>query len=201
MSSLVLPAYKGLVFPIKRTTSYKSLTDTSVANQVTNLALQQYPVHSYDLQYELLRDDVTPSEYRAIQGTFNACAGRFDSFLYLDPVFNTVTAEQFGVGDGTTKNFQIVAKFQNTGGPGGPDIIQNFNGAPSFFDNGSPAGSSVLGPTGILTFATAPVAGHVLTWSGSFYQRCHFTVDTLDAQQFLKGWWQIDSIPFISVVL
>jgi len=91
MSSLVLPSYKGLVFPFKRKTTYKTLSDTSVANQVANLALQQYPVHSYDLQYELLRDDVTPSEYRAIQGIFNACGGRFDSFLYLDPVFNSVT--------------------------------------------------------------------------------------------------------------
>jgi hypothetical protein len=201
MSSLVLPAYKGLVFPIKRTTSYKTLSDTSVANQNANVILQQYPVHSYDLQYELLRDDVTPSEYRAIQGLFNACGGRFDSFLYLDPVFNSVTNEPFGVGDGSNRAFQVTATFQNVGGPGAPDIIQNFNGAPLFFDNGSAAGASTLGPTGILTFTTAPLAGHVLTWTGSFYQRCHFTTDTLDAQQFLKGWWQLDSLPFTSVVL
>lgn len=200
MSSFILPSYKGLVFPIKRTTSYKTLSDTSVANQVANLALQQYPVHSYDLQYELLRDDVTPSEYRAIQGLFNACGGRFDSFLYSDPVFNTVIAEPIGVGDGTTTAFQVIAAFQNTGGPGGPDIIQNFNGAPSIFDNGSGA-SYALGPTGIVTFLSAPAVGHVLTWSGSFYQRCHFTVDTLDAQQFMKGWWQLDSLPFKSILL
>lgn len=201
MSSLVLPAYKGLIFPIKRTTSYKTLSDISVANQVANLALQQYPVHSYDLQYELLRDDVTPSEYRAIQGLFNACGGRFDSFLYLDPVFNAVTAEPIGTADGTALSFQIIATFQNTGGPGGPDIIQNFNGAPTIFDNGSVTGGYTLGPTGILTFGTPPAAGHKLTWSGSFYQRCHFTVDTLDAQQFMKGWWQLDSLPFKSVLL
>lgn len=201
MSSFVLPSYKGLVYPIKRTTSYKTLSDASVANQVANLALQQYPMHSYDLQYELLHDDTTPSEYRAIQGVFNACGGRFDSFLYLDPVFNTVTSEPFGVGDGTTTAFPIIATFQNPGGPGGPDIIQNFNGAPSFFDNGSPAGASSLGPTGILTFSVAPAAGHVLTWTGSFYQRCHFTTDTLDAQQFMKGLWKLDSLPFQSTVL
>jgi hypothetical protein len=58
-----------------------------------------------------------------------------------------------------------------------------------------------LGPTGILTFSVAPTAGHVLTWTGSFYQRCHFTTDTLDAQQFMNKFWQIDSLPFSSVIL
>jgi hypothetical protein len=40
-----------------------------------------------------------------------------------------------------------------------------------------------------------------LTWTGSFYQRCHFTTDTLEAQQFMKGWWKLNSLPFSSVIL
>lgn len=197
----MLPAFPGLVYPIGRATSYKTLTAGSLSNRVANLALQKYPVHTYNLSYEILRDDVSPSEFKALIGLFNACGGRFDSFLYSDPVFNTVTNEPFGVGDGTTTDFQIIATFQNSGGPGGPDIIQNFNGAPSFYDNGSTAGLSALGATGILTFSTPPANGHVLTWSGSFYQRCHFDQDTLQAQQFMKSWWLVDSLKFTSVLI
>lgn len=189
------------MFPIQRTTSYKTLSDASLARQVANLALQQYPVHTYTLQYEILRDDVTPSEIKALVGLFNACRGRFDSFLYSDPVFNTVTAEPFGLGDGVTVAFQTIATFQNVGGPGGPDVIQNFNGLPTVFDNGGTPGSYSIGPTGIMTFSSPPAAGHVLTWTGSFYQRCHFMNDTLEVQQFMNKFWQCDSLPFQSVLL
>lgn len=201
MSSLILPSLPGLTFPIRRSTTYKTLSDLSLAKQSANLALQQYPVHQYDLQYELLRDDVTPSEYKAVVGLFNACYGRFDSFLYSDPVFNSVTAEQFAIGDGTTVAFQLTAAFKIASGPGGPDIIQNFNGLPTLFDNGGAAGSYVLGPTGIATFVTPPTTGHVLTWTGSFYQRCHFLDDVLDTQQFMNKWWTIPSLRFESVLL
>lgn len=201
MSSFVLPNFPGLMFPIGRSTTYKTLTDLSLAKQSANLALQQYPVHSYDLKYELLRDNVSPSEIKAIVGLFNYCRGRFDSFLYSDPVFNTVTAEQFGVGNGVTKDFQILATFKIAGGVGAPDIIQNFNGTPSFFDNGSPAGTATLGPTGILSFSSPPAGGHILTWTGGFYQRCHFLDDMLETQQFMNKLWQIDSLKFESILL
>jgi hypothetical protein len=75
------------------------------------------------------------SELRAIDGLFEAMQGQFDTFLYQDPDFNTVTAEQFGTGDGATSAFQLTAKFQKTGGPGWPNIIQNFNGAPVIYRN------------------------------------------------------------------
>lgn len=204
MSSNVLPVYAGLTFSKPRTTSYKTLSDSSLSLRVANLALQQYPIHSYDLNYEILHDDISPSEVKAIVGLFNACAGRFDSFLYTDPVFNTVTAERFGTGDGVSTNFQVIATFQNSGGPGGPDIVQNFNGLPSIFDNNSlvTVGTGyTLGPTGIVTFATPPTAGHALTWTGGFYQRCHFLNDTLEVQRFMNKWWQIDSLAFQSVLL
>jgi hypothetical protein len=136
-----------------------------------------------------LRDNLNPSELRTLHGFFNSLRGRYDSFLYLDPVYNTVIAEPFGTGDGTTLAFQIIATFKNAGGPGGPDIIQNFVSLPSIFDNGSPAGAYALGPTGIVTFAVAPAAGHVLTWSGSFYYRCHFLDDSMELTQFMSRLW------------
>lgn len=202
MGNLVLQHIPGLTWPIGRTTNFKTLTASSLSNRVANLPIQQYATYTYSHVYELLRDDITVSEIKALVGLFNACRGRFDSFLYSDPAFNQVTAEPFGTGDGTTVAFQVLATFQNSAGPGRADIIQNFNGTPSFFNNGTLITSGVtLGPTGILTFTTPPVAAHALTWTGQFYQRCHFLNDTFTVQRFMNKWWQADQFTFQSVLL
>jgi hypothetical protein len=189
MSSTVFPALPGLGFPVVREVTYKTMNDESLRRRVGTLALQQYAVRQWTLPFSVLRDNVSTSELRTLHGFFNSLRGRFDSFLYLDPVYNTVTAEPFGTGDGTTLAFQLIATFKNSGGPGGPDIIQNFVALPSIFDNGSPSGSYLLGPTGIVTFAVAPTAGHKLTWTGSFYYRCHFMDDSMELTQFMSKLW------------
>jgi hypothetical protein len=201
VSSNVFPSLSGLTWPFGHSVSYKSLSDESQSKRLATLALQTYPVHTWTLNYDILRDDVSPSDIRSIVGLFNACRGRYDSFLFTDPTFNSVSGQVFGVGDGNTKNFQVVANFQNAGGAGGPDIIQNFNGLPTIFDNGGTPGAYSIGPTGIIAFTTAPAAGHVLTWTGSFYYRCHFLNDTLQVQQFANQWWSTQNLQFRSVLL
>lgn len=189
MSSTLFPTLPGLGFPVVREVTYKTMNDESLSRRVGTLALQQYAIRQWTLPFSVLRDNLSTSELRTLHGFFNSLRGRFDSFLYLDPVYNTVTAEPFGTGDGTTTAYQIIATFKNAGGPGGPDIIQNFVSLPSIFDNGSPAGSYSLGPTGVVTFTTAPLAGHALTWSGSFYYRCHFLDDSMELTQFMNKLW------------
>lgn len=200
MSSFIFPSLPGVAWPLGNSVSYKTLSDESMSKRLASLALQVYPIHTWSLSYDILRDDVNPSDIRSIVGLFNACRGRFDSFLFSDPTFNSVVNEKFGVGDGTTKAFQIVAQFKNAGGAGGPDIIQNFNGAPTIFDNGASVSYS-LGPTGIVTFLNAPAAGHVLTWTGGFYYRCHFLEDKLQVQQFMNQWWSTQDLKFRSHLL
>lgn len=202
MSSLVLPSLQGLTWPIGRTTSFRTLTDVALSKRVATVGLQIYATYTYNLVYSLLRDDIATSDVKALVGLFNSCRGRFDSFLYTDPVWNTVAAEPFGFGDGTTTAFQIIATFKNTGGASAPDIVQNFNGVPTVFNNGVDAfGTYTLGPTGIVTFTTAPIAGHALTWTGSFYQRCHFLQDTFQVHQFMNKWWEATALGFKSVLL
>lgn len=188
MSSFVFPTLPGLTFPVTRSVTYKTLSDESDSRRVATNALQPYAIRQWTLPFSVLRDFVSPSEIKALVGLYNAVRGRFDSFLYLDPVFNSVTAEPFGTGDGTKTSFQIIATFKNSDGPGGPDIIQNFVALPSIFDNGS-AVSPSLGPTGIVTFVTPPAAGHTLTWSGQFYYRCHFLDDTLEFTNIMNLMW------------
>lgn len=204
MSNLIYPVLPGLMFDSIRTPLWSSNVQTALTRKKTAIGLQQYPQYRFTLQYEVLRHALTPSELLALAGLFNAVQAQADTFLYSDPVFNTVTGEPFGTGDGSTKNFQLIATWQNVGGPGSPDLIQNLNGAPVIKDNGvtKTAGTDyTLGPTGIIAFGTAPVAAHALTWTGSWYYRCRFPDDTMDFTQFQYKLWSTGQIAFESEAL
>ncbi len=193
----------GQTLSINRKPVWKTNVQSALSAKETAVIYQQYPIYEWAFQYELVRDDQATSDLRTLVGFFNSAFGRGGTFLYLDPTFSAVTAEPFGTGDGTKKAFQLTATFKNAGGAGAPEIVQNLNGAPAVFDNGSLVSTSLytLGPTGIVTLNTALAAGHALTWTGGFYYRVRFTDDSLDFQQFLNKWWQLQTLSFRSVVL
>lgn len=205
MSSYLFPnTILGLAFPVVRTPLWHTGVQVALSGKQSTIAYQQYPLIHYELNYDVLRDDIATSDAKAIVGLFNAVQGRFDTFLFTDPDFNTIASsapQTFGTGDGTTTTFQLTASYANSGGPGYSELIQNFNGTPTILDNGSAAGSNTIGATGIVTFSTAPASGHVLSWYGSFYYRCRFDDDKLDLEKMMNLWWALKSLGFTSVKL
>ncbi len=208
MTSFVYPSLPGLTYDVTRTPMWHTEKQVALSGKRSTLAYMQYPLIHFELIYSLLRDDITTSDLKALVGLFNACQGSFDTFLFTDPDFNTFTStnqQQFGVGDGTAGPFQLVAYFQNSGGPGYGEIIQNLHGTPVLYDNASIITSSnySIGATGLVTFGAGhfPVAGHTLTWSGSFYYRCAFDEDTLQLTKFMSQWWAVKKVPFTTVKL
>lgn len=193
----------GMTFEGGRDPVWNTGYQESPSGKATAIAYRQYPIYEWTVNFELLRHDVDVSELKRLYGLFNAMRGRVGTFLYLDKLFCAVEQEVFGAGDGTTKTFQMVATFKNVGGDGAPEIIQNLNGAPKLFDNGGlldPTAYSIS-PTGMVTFGTAPVNGHSLTWTGGFYYRCRFTKDTQSFSEFMSLWWASKGIKFRSVIL
>lgn len=205
MTSLVFPTLPGLSWGRGRAYQWKSSVIEAVSGKETRIGHALYPRVKFSLAFEYLTDrpGVT-SDLKAIAGLFNACRGEFDTFLYSDPDFNSVTAEPFGTGDGTTTSYQLVAKYQNSGGPGVAELIQNLNGAPLIYRLGTlqTVGTHyTVGPTGIITFVTPPTNGHPLTWTGSFYYRSRFLSGQMDLTQFLSHMWQSKAVDFMSVKL
>lgn len=205
MTSFVYPVLQGLTFDVLRTPQWHTEKQAALSGKRSTLAYMRYPLIHFEHVYSVLRDDLTLSQLKQIVGLFNACQGSFDTFLFTDPDFNTFTAanqQQIGIGDGTTKVFQLVAYYQNSGGPGYGELVQNVNGTPTIYVNGAAQGSGyALGPTGIVTFNTAPASGATINWSGSFYYRCAFDEDKLDLSKFMNQWWAIKKLPFTSVKL
>src|SRR5271154_1202862 len=159
MSSLVYPVLSGLTYNSVRAPEFNNGKHRALSGKETRIAYQAYPMMKWTLIYELLRDYLTPSEYKALNGLFMALSGDYDTCLYTDPEFNSVTLMQFGTGDGTTTTFQVTATMQNTGGPGAPELIQNFNGAPAIYVGGvlqTLTTNYTISGTGLVTFT----AGH-----------------------------------------
>ena len=198
MSSFVYPTLPGLTFNNVRTPLWNTGIQSAVSGKESAIAYRQYPLYRFELQYELLRDNITASDLKALAGLYNAMQGRFDTFLFTDPAFSAVVTEPFGTGDGVTTAFQLICKWQNTGGPGIAELVQNVNGAPQIFKNGvlqTTPTNYTLGPTGIISFVTAPANALPLTWTGSFYYRCRFDTDELPFTQFMNQWWQTKTVP------
>ena len=114
--------------------------------------------------------------------------------------------EQFGTGDGSTVAFQLT---RTIGGraTGFAEAIQNLNagsGAPAIWDNGTlktVITDYTIGMTGIVTFTSAPVNGHVLSWAGKFYQRLRFLKDDPQFDELLARLWEGKKVEAISVLL
>lgn len=191
-------------FPTK-TPTFNTLIQMPVSRRgEIRASLQPYPLWEFEYSLEFARgnEQLQNSVYQQIVGFFIQMGGQFSDFLYLDPGDNTVTNALFGFGDGSTLNFQLTRPIGV-----GTDIVQNPMVSATepylplqVFVNGAPT-AYTLGPNGLIEFASAPAAGAVLTWTGSFWYRLRFNDEGMSMSQFMKEIWSNNSIKLLSVIL
>lgn len=197
MSNAVFPSFPGLTWNIARKPQWSTVTKTSVSGREFRSGQFSYPLWRYKLSYSVLRGTAALPEVQQIAAFFNARGGSFDTWLYTDPDDSAVVAQQFGTGNGTTKDFQLVRAF---GGYAEP--VFDLNGAPAIFKAGvlQTVGTHyTVSAAGLVSFVTAPANGASLTWTGNFYWRCRFLQDALDLNQFLKALWELKTLEFVTV--
>jgi uncharacterized protein (TIGR02217 family) len=214
MSNAIFPQLAGLGWGGNPVPNWSNQVQRSKNGAVTTLMNDLYPRWTFELSYEFLRDSVPPmpgaasnpenyTELDQIVGFYNARGGSFDDFL-LDPglltskyreglvsggpVVNVLGA--LAVGDGVTTTFYLA---RDAGGF--LDEVQNPVGATVISVAGVPQTTGVtLGAAGVITFATAPVTGRAITWDGRWMWRVRFSEDTLDAKQFMKDLYELQSM-------
>jgi uncharacterized protein (TIGR02217 family) len=131
------------------------------------------------------------------------CQGAFGTFLFRDPSDDQVTGQQIGVGNASATVFQLQRAMGATLPGGGflePVLAPNIVGA-VYLDGitQSPTSYSVDPNTGLVTFATAPGSGLVITADYSYYFRCRFVDDSYAFENFMFRLWQLKKLTFISV--
>lgn len=199
MSNSVFPSLPGLAWGTTMAPSWSTAIKKAASGRELRAAFMAYPLWQFSLNYEFLQDGKRGTDLDKLVGFFLMMRGQYDSFLFTSPADNAVTAENFGIGNGSTVAFQFTRAF-GAGGYTFVEPVQNLNGTPSIYINGTlkTAGTDyTISSTGVVTFTAAPGAGLPLTWTGSFYYRCRFTMDTADLSQFMADLWEMKKLSFV----
>jgi hypothetical protein len=166
-----------------------------------------YPIWHFEFNVPYLKGSLSDptSTVSHVMGVIATTKGRADTFLFNDPNDNTVSLAQFGTGDGTTTAFQIARPI---GGAAQADIIQNFNGQVSIFNNGTNiaerniltdsdgTGSTWTGDSGLVFSSTGGLAGSGGKWTytgtgsaSTFRFKKSLTANVIPGQQYtLSGY-------------
>lgn len=203
MSNAVFPSattLPGMAWPVVKRPLFNSKVQQSVSLREVRAAFAPYPQWRWTIPFSVLRMNGSNVELQTLLNFFLARQGQFDSFLYDDSADDTATAQVFGTGDGGTVAFQLIRSL-TVGGFAEP--VYNTNSTPVIKDNGVTKTAGVdynINGTGLVTFTVAPVAGHLLTWSGTYYWRARFDVDSADFSQFVSQFFELKALSFVSVL-
>ena len=195
MSNAVYPTLPGLAWSSRRTPLWRTTVQTTPSGREWRTSPMSSPRYRYTLTYEFLRSTAAYPHLQTLLGFFNSRRGGYDSFLFSDPDDRTVTAQAFGTGDGVSTQWQLV---RTLGGFVEP--VYALDGAANIYRDGALVASGVtVSADGAVTFASAPAAGVVLTWTGAYYWRCRFEDDELEFEQFLAKLWKTGQVMLLTV--
>ncbi|MDR3508436.1 MAG: DUF2460 domain-containing protein [Caulobacteraceae bacterium] len=189
----VFPYLPGQAIALKKAPLFATKTKRAASGRERRTALWPYPLWQFELSYEVVRHRPANDELATLWEFFNAAQGQYGSWLLLDPSDNYDSGVQFATGDGVSRSFQLARTLNSAIEP----VYAVY--APTILDNGAAAGSYAIGANGVVTFATAPAAGHALTWSGYFYYLCRFSQDDMTFQQIVNLLWAGDSLKITSL--
>jgi uncharacterized protein (TIGR02217 family) len=192
MALNVFPQLPGLAWPVSRTVAFKNARMGAVSGARTAYAMQIVPRWTWKIDFEFLRSQAAYQEMQTLAAFFSLCLGGAYTFSYQDAQDNSVTNQQFSVGDGTTVAFQLVRSLNGSSEP-----VYLPTGTPEIFVNGTlQASGYTIGATGIVTFAAAPAANSLLTWTGSFNWLCRFDADDQEFSNFMDNLWEAKGLQF-----
>ena len=183
---------------VKKTPRFNTVKQSTAAGLTSAIALMPFPAWDFEISMDNIKGRESFDVVSKFLGIYMATCAGANTFLFSDPQDNAVTGAQFGTGNGTAVAFQLSRNIY-----GMPDIIQNLNGTPKIYVNGTLTTPSSISTTGVVTFSSAPANNAVLTWAGQFYFCVRFTEDTLDATRAFSinngiDLWNIQGIKFAS---
>src|ERR1700743_2118205 len=190
-------------WPVNKYPLFNTIVESPVSGRgETRISTTPYARWNFELTFPLVKgtfNDAT-SYLNQLVGFYMQMQGQANSFLFNDPQDNTISNSApatFGLGDGSTKVFQLTRPIGNY-----QDIIQNLNGTPTIYVNGASTTAFTIDSLGVVTFTTAPANSAVLAWSGGYYFRCRFSDDSLsELSQVFTNTWQLAQIKFQSIIL
>lgn len=192
MSNAIFPSFQGQSWPVTREAIWSSQIQSSVSGKETRIAFWSYPIYEYTINFEVLKSIGPLSDLENILGFYNLKQGAFDDWLFEDNYDSSALDQPFGIGDGSSKVFQLTRSYG-----GYTEPVRAVKTLTSVKVNGILEPNTTLDWTvGKITFSNAPALGALLTWSGIFYWRCRFKEDKLSHTRMMLGLNEIKSLKF-----
>jgi len=122
---------------------------------------------------------MTQAQFLYLKDLCLSCRGMANAFLFRDWTDYQAVDAQFGVGDGTTKTFQLS---KTSSLPGGTPYIRTIRAPDAGVVvkvGGVVTAASVSSADGSVVFTTAPASGAALTWTGNYHLVMRFDSDDL----------------------
>lgn len=193
----VLPYIPGVMPTVVKSPQWSSTVKRALSGRERRQALWNYPLWQFTLEYEVIRHLPTNDELVTMWEFFNTVQGMASAWLFVDPTDCQILSSapaSFGTGDGATTTFQLQRQLNSWSEPV-YDVYQPF-----ILDNGALTTSSyTLSPNGQITFGTAPLSGHALTWFGNYYFGCRFLADNLEFSRMMSYLWAGKKLSFVSL--
>lgn len=201
MSNEVFPSnLPGITWSITKTPRYSTRKQSAMSGYEVRVSRRALPMWDFKLSYEYLNGQRVAgvSELEQLVGLFLRHRGSWDSFLFTDFSDNNVTDQLIGVGDGTTKTFQLTRVWGSHAEP-----CTNINTVTNIKVAGAVKTLTThysVSSTGIITFITAPSAGQKVTWTGSYYYRARFSDDYIDADALWDDAWEAKKVELVATL-
>ena len=179
MSYNTFPALAGLGWDIKKRPMFSTAKEISASGARFHTARWPIPHYEFDLAFNYL----SQADRDALEAFYNGQSGAAFPFLLSVTNDNAQTAKACsGTADGTNKIFQMPL-------PAQAQVVTS-----ALFDNGSAAGAATVSASGLITFTTAPLAGHAITWTGTYAYLVNFKDDTEEFNQMMSQMYEVQQI-------
>ncbi|MFZ1109860.1 MAG: DUF2460 domain-containing protein [Rhodomicrobium sp.] len=217
MTTPVFPFLPAIAFPAVKKPSFSTVIADHTSGREVRTQLWQNPRWDFEMTITGL-DSSANGQYpglgsqslQTLLGFFGMVGGSFTAFVFYDPTDYLVSNQAFGIGDGTTLNFQLIRYLggmpENVIAPVATTTTLYFSSgnvsavAPAIYNNGTLVSASNYSiANGLVTFNSAPAVSAVLSWTGYFGFLCRFTDDDLELSQTMANLWEAKSVKFKSL--
>lgn len=190
----IFPALPGFGWPVTRSKVWSGPKHDALSGKRIRSSNWTFPQYKYQIVLNFLRANAL-QEWQTLEGFIDSVQGPAQLWGFNDQNDNSVSDQEFGIGDGTSTSFQLV---RTLGGQTAPVFL--INGTPSLTVGGSPASGFSVSAYGVVTFNTAPATSAQLVWVGGnnpdFYWPCRFDDDTADIENFMSQLMRVKKLAF-----
>lgn len=201
----IFPSLAGVAFPVNRTPEWSTEVHRSISGKRTTYGRFVYPIYHYELPYDsgsggFLRSSTAYREYQELFAFFNSVGGQRDLFKFLDLYDSSATLQPIGVGDSTTRAFQLTRTTTGTVSSFTDPVFSSTITA--LLVGGSSVSSTTytVSDTSLVTFSTGsiPATGSTIAWSGTYWWLCRMDDDSATFERFMYNLVELKKITFSS---